>query len=519
MLALRDELRNLREKVSILEDDRLLEANDAIVVASERAETIAEAALASLVDLTVNSQRDPLIGTPNRVIFLDRVERAIALSRRGGTRFAILFLDIDDFKRINDTLGHGVGDNLLRFVANTLRNALRESDTVSRLGGDEFVVLLHAVDSRKSAASTALVLCRLLEKPNDVDGRRCQLGVSIGLAMYPDDGATPETLIAHADADMYRHKDKAESSAQEDGPEGTVVLQPFVKKGGACDAEGSPAAFPKVSLEAADLREANERLVIAAIASQEHENEAVQSYRRQARSMAIVAHELRVPLHPLRMAASILGRAATSEVMLDRLKLIIDRQVTYMARLVEDLVDGSRIDAGTLRMERSRVDLVELVENALETCRTLFEQREQHLSVELPKTPLYVNGDPLRLTQVAVNLLDNASKYSHRGGEVRLHVGEAKGQARLAVADDGVGIPPEALPTIFEFFVQEPRALAHAQTHAGGGLGIGLGVVRELVTAHGGQVTATSPGSGRGSEFVVTLPLCTEDPDIIPRPE
>lgn len=184
--------------------------------------------------------------------------------------------------------------------------------------------------------------------------------------------------------------------------------------------------------------------------------------------MAIIVHELRVPLHPLRMAASILTRASANEVMLDRLKRIIDRQVTYMARLVEDLVDGSRIDAGTLLLERSRVDLVELVETVLETCRPLWETREQTVQIRLPSPPVHVKGNPLRLTQAAVNLLDNSSKTSHRGGTIRVDLRAERGEARLTLCDVGIGILPEALPSIFDFFVQEPHAVAHAQTNAGG---------------------------------------------------
>jgi len=200
--------------------------------------------------------------------------------------------------------------------------------------------------------------------------------------------------------------------------------------------------------------------------------------------------------------------------MFDHIKLSIDRQVTDMARLVEDLVDGSRIDAGTLRLERSRLDFAEMVESALETCRTLAEEREQRLTVDLPKAALYVDGDPLRLTQVVVNLLDNASKQSHREGNIRVELRKDQGEARLTVSDDGIGISAAALPSIFDFFVQEPNAHAHAS----GGLGIGLGVVRELVLAHGGHVSAASEGPDTGARFVVTLPLSPTGSDSSSEP-
>lgn len=516
--TLREELRTLRSKVGELEESRVLEASDAIVLASGRAETIADAALESLVQLTLGSQKDPLTETPNRLIFLDRVERAIALARRSGIHFAVLFLDIDHFKKINVSYGHGVGDDVLRRVANALRSALRETDTVSRLGGDEFVVLLHAVEHRQAAAGTARLLRRLVHQPFMVEGQQIRIRVSLGIAMYPEDGANAADLIAHADASMYDAKDKVRATDQKDSQD-AGTLQPYPsrnrgrrgRRGRRVDA--APAA---VLLDPSDLREANQRLVIAALAAEQQESEAVQSYRRQARSIAIVAHELRVPLHPLRMAAAVLSRATASEAMLDDIKLIIDRQVTYMARLVEDLVDGSRIDAGTLRLERTRLNFAELVESALETCRTLWEEREQQLTVDLPEAPVYVDGDPLRLTQVVVNLLDNASKYSHRKGNIGVQLREDDGEARLTVTDDGIGIAATALPSIFDFFVQEPSAHAHA--HSSGGLGIGLGVVRELVLAHGGHTRAASEGPGRGAEFVVTLPLSAPGPDSGSRP-
>lgn len=502
LLTLREELRTLRSKVSDMEESRVLEANDAIVLASQRAEKIADSALESLVHLTLTSQRDPLTETPNRLIFLDRVERAIALARRSGIRFAVLFLDIDHFKKINDSYGHGVGDDVLRFVANALRSALRETDTVSRLGGDEFVVLLHAVERREAAASTARLLRRLVHQPFLVEGQQIRIRVSLGMAMYPEDGARAAELIAHADAAMYDAKAKVRASDQQESQD-AGTLQPFPSRNRGRRSRRVDAAPATALLDPSDLREANQRLVIAALTAQQQESDAVQSYRRQARSIAIVAHELRVPLHPLRMAAAVLSRAAASEAMLDHIKLIIDRQVTYMSRLVEDLVDGSRIDAGTLRLERTRLDFAELVNSALDTCRTLWEEREQQLTVDLPKAPVYVDGDPLRLTQVVVNLLDNASKYSHRKGNIRVELREEEGKARLTVRDDGIGISAAALPSIFDFFVQEPNAHAHAS----GGLGIGLGVVRELVLAHAGHVNATSEGPGKGAEFVVTLPL------------
>ncbi|MBI1379959.1 MAG: diguanylate cyclase [Planctomycetaceae bacterium] len=508
LLELRDQLRTLRSQVTGLDARRLLEANEAIANASQRAETIAESALASLAELTESSHRDPLTETPSRVVFFDRVERAVALARRTGIQFAVLSLDVDRFARINETYGRGVGDSVLRYVANTLRDAVRDADTVSRLGNDNFAVLLHAMAKHGAAGGTARLLRRVLQQPFVVDGQRLSLTVSLGVAMYPHDGLDPHTLVAKAASAMAELRSKSRSASKLRPPQPKVV-RPV---GGRTLAVGTirvPAAPSTPILDPSDLREANQRLVLAALASQEEGKAAMDMYRRQAKTIAVVAHELRVPLHPLRMAAALLRRATGDEAMLDRIKQIIDRQVTHMARLVDDLLDGSRVDVGTLRLEVSLVDLVELLDGALETCRSLLQERGQNVVLDVSSEPLLIRGDAMRLNQVVLNLLDNSSKYSHQGGSIRVSLHKVEGDARLAVSDDGIGIEPDILPSIFDFFVQDPKAFAHARA----GLGIGLGVVRELVLAHGGHVTATSQGPGSGSEFVVTLPLAEHTPE------
>jgi diguanylate cyclase len=253
-----------------------------------------------------------------------------------------------------------------------------------------------------------------------------------------------------------------------------------------------------------DLREANQQLVLATLHAQESEAQAKAAHRQQITFMAMVAHELRNPLTPIRLAADLLVRRShQSKIPLARLTAIIEAQVAHMARLVDDLLDGSRVSTGKLRLEFDSVDLVGVINQAIETCRPAMDARRQRMTVRIPPGPIMFRGDAIRLAQVFGNLLDNASKYTSAGGEITLAVDVLDDAITVTVADNGIGISAEALPSIFVLFVQDERGLAHA----GGGLGIGLAVVRELVDAHGGSIRASSRGKDLGSEFLVTLPL------------
>lgn len=252
-----------------------------------------------------------------------------------------------------------------------------------------------------------------------------------------------------------------------------------------------------------DLREANERLVIAALNSQEHEATALEAHRRQIAFLATVAHELRNPLMPLRLAAVMLDRARTDEQAYGRLQATITGQVAQMTRLIGDLLEGSRISTGEFRLERTRVDLREVLARAIETCKPAMDERRHRFTSHLPSEPVMVLGDTVRLVQVFGNLLENAAKYTPEAGEISLRLQALGGAVSVTIADNGIGITPAALPHVFDMFVRDVHATAVDQ----GGLGIGLAVVRELVRAHEGTVSATSPGEGGGSTFVVTLPV------------
>jgi signal transduction histidine kinase len=232
--------------------------------------------------------------------------------------------------------------------------------------------------------------------------------------------------------------------------------------------------------------------------------------RRKDDFLAMLAHELRNPLAPVRNAAELLKHLRPADPQIQWATEVIDRQANHLVRLVDDLLDVSRITRGTINIRKEALDLRELVVRCAETGRSIVGARGHLLQVGLPEQPVPVHGDATRLNQVLSNLLDNAAKYTDAGGTISLSLAAAAGQAVIRVRDNGIGIAPEMLPHIFEPFTQADRSLDRAQ----GGLGIGLSVVRRIVEKHRGQVSAASEGLGKGSEFTVFLPLT----EVLPAP-
>ena len=231
---------------------------------------------------------------------------------------------------------------------------------------------------------------------------------------------------------------------------------------------------------------------------------------RKDEFLAMLAHELRNPLAPLRNALHIVRQRGPDRRAVTRHALdLMDRQVGHLVRLVDDLLDVSRITRGKVELRKEAIDLAEAATRAVESARPLIDARRHRLTYEGPPAPVRVEADPVRLTQVIGNLLTNAAKYTDEGGRITLTVGWEAGEAVVRVRDTGVGIAPEMLPRVFDLFTQVERTLDRAQ----GGLGIGLTLVRSLVELHGGSVQAFSGGVGAGSEFVVRLPARADAED------
>ena len=228
--------------------------------------------------------------------------------------------------------------------------------------------------------------------------------------------------------------------------------------------------------------------------------------------LAILGHELRNPLAPLRNAAAILAARAADDPAIERIQRVIERQVRHMVRLVDDLLDVSRITRGRVELRRERVAIADVVARAAEAARPLMEERGHELSVRVPPEPVAVDADPVRLEQIVSNLLQNAARYTEGKGHVAVGVAKEGGEAVIRVSDDGIGIAPEMLDRVFELFVQGERP----RNRSAEGLGIGLTLVRNLVELHGGRVEARSDGPGRGSAFTVRLPLAGPAPPDVP---
>jgi PAS domain S-box-containing protein len=225
--------------------------------------------------------------------------------------------------------------------------------------------------------------------------------------------------------------------------------------------------------------------------------------QRKDEFLAMLAHELRNPLAPIRNAAQILNVHAAGKPQLEWVRAVIERQTRHLVRLVDDLLDVSRMVRGQIVLQKSAVELGEVVRHAVETSRPLIRMRKHRLAVKLPEEPVKLDADLTRLAQVLANLLNNSAKYTDEGGEISLEASAHDGLVMIRVQDNGPGISHALLPHVFEMFTQADRTLDRAQ----GGLGIGLTLVKRLVEMHGGSVEAHSEGPGRGAEFTVCLPV------------
>jgi signal transduction histidine kinase/CheY-like chemotaxis protein len=228
---------------------------------------------------------------------------------------------------------------------------------------------------------------------------------------------------------------------------------------------------------------------------------------RKDRFIAMISHELRNPLAPIKVAAELVGRPDVTGAQLERMGDIIRRQVGQMARLLDDLLDISRITQGKLTLRRSREKPDEVIDNAVESVRPLIERKQHVLEVDLAAETPYLDIDPARISQVVANLLNNAAKYTDAGGRITLATRREDDEFVIEVGDNGIGLPAGAGDSVFEMFAQHSADSDRAE----GGLGIGLALVRGLVRLHGGSVTARSEGPGKGSCFTVRLPIAAQE--------
>lgn len=239
-------------------------------------------------------------------------------------------------------------------------------------------------------------------------------------------------------------------------------------------------------------------------------HEVKEADRHKDEFLALLAHELRGPLAPLSNMLEVIKRVDGNDELFQRARSTMERQLAQMTRLIDDLLDVNRISRGRLELRREPIELACVVNHAVEACRAAMDQCRHELTVSLPPQPVYVDGDRARLAQMFANLLTNACKYSEPGTPISLTVEQQDEDVIVSVKDSGIGIAPDMLPKIFSMFMQVDRSSQRSQ----GGLGIGLTLVRQLAEMHGGSITASSEGLGRGSEFVVSLPALHGKPQL-----
>ncbi|HKX37423.1 MAG TPA: response regulator [Burkholderiales bacterium] len=240
--------------------------------------------------------------------------------------------------------------------------------------------------------------------------------------------------------------------------------------------------------------------------TKEAEEKLKEASRRKDEFLAMLSHELRNPLAPIRNAAEVMRRIAPADAGIAWAREVVERQVTHLAQLVDDLLDVSRITQGKIALKKEPVELGNVIQHSIDTARSLMEAKRHHLSVNMSAAPIWVHGDFARLSQVVGNILNNAAKYTSEGGRIELAASADRGEALITVRDNGIGIDKALLPHVFELFTQGERSLDRSQ----GGLGVGLTVVERLVDLHQGRVEVKSDGLGKGSLFRVVLPCISE---------
>lgn len=484
---------------------QLLEANEQLVISALAARTDAERAVDALDEASRAGGLDPLTGLPNRALLLDRLESAISHAKRHGNRVALLFLDLNGFKQVNDAFGHAAGDEALQLVADCLNSVVRETDTVSRHGGDEFLILLAQVAHAGDAAIVAeKVNAALAEYSHRIDAHVARLSASIGISVYPEDGLDAKTLIDRADTAMYSAKRLEQGgfvfhANQSPGQPGLPVAS----------APPQQRHATSQQLEAADheqqqeqLREANEQLVLTALGAQELLAAAEDTQRRQAKLFALFANELNDPWAPIRLAAATLGRPGAEKTLLPRVQAIIEKQVETISRLMGELLDPRHAGKVPSSPGRLAFDIAAPIDAAVEACRPMMDRRQQALEVMIPR-PQEMRGDPVLLRQVLMGLLTDASLYTDEGGRIQVGAHAVDGRLILTVIDSGKGAVQDAASAAFDPFVLDPRAgLAE-----GDGISARLAAMWEIVAVHGGTVFATRVDGKNGSQFTVSLPM------------
>lgn len=391
----------------------------------------------------------------------------------------------DRERQLADICARHAGDIVERTRS---QQALRESEQLYRAIGESInygVWIANASGQLRYASASFLTLTGLsLEEAQDLGWARAL------------DPATAENVLA-AWRECVRQRGQWDIEVRYRGADGH--MHPVLVRGVPVkDEKGHVTAWVGIHLDIQRLKEAEDELRLID--------------QRKNEFLAVLAHELRNPLAPLRNAVEIIRLSHGNATSIESARSIMERQLTQMTRLIDDLLDLSRISSGKIDLRREVSDISSIVHSAVETSRPLIDAASHKLELDLPSGPLWVLADGTRMAQVIANLLNNATRYTPRGGLIRLAVHPREENVVITVSDNGGGIPVEMLPKVFEMFTQVDRSLERSS----GGLGIGLSLARRIVEMHGGSISARSEGLGRGSEFTVTLPRQIKDPAPAP---
>ena len=384
----------------------------------------------------------------------------------------------------SDPRGHGDKANVL--IVDDLPEKLLAFRTMLEELGENLVMARSGSEALAEVLKREFAVILLDLNMPDIDG----LETAALIRDYKRSAHTPIIFItAYAD-EMQAHK------AYELGAVDYILspIQPDVLR-----------SKVKVFVELFQLQRrtramAEERIALAR--AEEARRAAEESNRRKDEFIAMLSHELRNPLAPIRAGIEVIRRMKSAEPTVAQAVEVMDRQVVHLVRLVEELLEVSRISQGLITLKKEPVELARIITMGVETARPLIAARNQALEIIVPPVPVWVSGDGMRLSQVVANLLNNASKYTQERGRIEIAATAAAGEAVIMVRDNGTGIDPQLLPHVFELFVQGERSLDRSQ----GGLGIGLSLVRHLVGLHQGRVEVHSAGAGKGTTFKIVLP-------------
>lgn len=557
--SLKKETARLQTKAAQAEADEarvmeLREANELLVAATVQARTMAQMAEHEKLQLAHSAHFDFLTDLPNRLLLNDRLSKALELARRHNGKLALLFLDLDRFKPINDTLGHAIGDKLLQSVAQRLVTSVRGSDTVSRLGGDEFVILLSEITQTADAGQIAAKIGAAISKPHVIGSHEVKVATSIGISLYPDDGSDVETLIMRADIAMYeakakgrntyrffelRMEDQANHSARRRDVAREITGATVNDQGGELPAtdiddpqartqrpQDSPSptlsmpdklapAMPGqreiTSLRAStgEARDFSEPTRSGSVSNTiEPPSEAPRdpasndsNHKGPQDFMAMLAHELRNPLGPIRTAIAILARIAAAEPRIPWVHDVIKRQVEHMSSLIDELLDVSGA-AGRTPLQKRTLALGDLVEHTVSGSRQFADAAGSKITADIPTTPIYVEGDPTRLTQVFSILFNNMSKHLQEGSSIVVSLRPSEHDVTVQMHVEG-SFFPEAEPQVAPASSEMENDLKTARS----GFEIALAVVRHIIDMHSGTVETKKTDAGQISDIVITLPL------------